>query len=156
MKCIALILVVSAMAGSHAQAQISPQSQCAAAVGAAQLAECLNAVGNTEEKRLNQVYNLIMKMFHAGAVDPMHSFFYDKQKELVAAERAWIRFRSAQCAAEATMMGPGASASGIVAATGDCMLKMTRERTAYLERIAEIVGNDSKLCRKSHDACRLE
>jgi uncharacterized protein YecT (DUF1311 family) len=94
-------------------------------------------------------------MFDAGAVNPMSAFFYDKKKDLVAAERAWVRFRDAQCAAEAGMLSQ-ASASGTVVATGDCLINMTRERIAYLEQAAASIKLDSTLCEKAASACRIE
>jgi uncharacterized protein YecT (DUF1311 family) len=112
-------------------------------------------VADETDKRLNAIYGLVIKMFDAGAVDPLSAFFYDKKKDLVAAERAWVKFRDAQCAAEAGMLSQ-ASASGTVVATGDCLMKMTRERIAYLEQVASSIKVDSKLCEKAASACQIE
>jgi hypothetical protein len=98
-------------------------------------------------------YNLVMKMFDAGATEPDTSFFYDKKREVVAAERAWVRFRDAQCAAEAVMIAPG---SGAATVTAGCLLAMTRERIKYLENLVAALKYDSKLCEKDADACRLK
>jgi uncharacterized protein YecT (DUF1311 family) len=92
-------------------------------------------------------------MFNAGTLNPMTSSFYDEPKELAAAENAWLQFRDAQCNAESSMIGP-LSASGVVLATGDCMLKMTRDRIEYLRKVAEMIGHYSKLCSMDQSACR--
>lgn len=141
------------LACSELHAENSSQPNCDV-VGASPLAECLSNVQALEDKHLNAVYSLITKMFEAGAVDPT-AFFSDKQKDLVVAERAWIRFRDAQCAAEADMLSQ-ASALGTVMVLGQCTLKMTRERIAYLVGVASSLKSDSKLYEMSPDACRVK
>jgi uncharacterized protein YecT (DUF1311 family) len=148
-----VIAAVGLMAWPHVRAEDISKSKCDVA-GAAALAQCLNTTLVVEDKRLNAVYGLIMKMLDAGAVDPA-AFFYNKQKSLVAAERAWVRFRDAQCAAEVDMLNQ-ASSSGEVQVSGDCMLKMTRERIAYLKGVAASLTSDSKLCEKDADACQMK
>jgi uncharacterized protein YecT (DUF1311 family) len=56
-----------------------------------------------------------MKMYDAGAVDPLTSFFSDKKKRVVVSERAWIKFREAQCSAEGILVIPG---TGVPTVTG--------------------------------------
>jgi uncharacterized protein YecT (DUF1311 family) len=155
MKHLAIVAAVGIIVWSHVQAEDLPLPKCDGAVGAAQLGKCLNDALDAADKRLNAIYGLIMKMFDADAVDPMSAFFYDKKKNLVAAERAWVKFRDTQCAAEAGMLTQ-ASASGTVVATGDCLIKMTRERIAYLEQAASSIKFDSKLCEKAASACQIE
>ena len=48
------------------------------------------------------------------------------------------------------------SASGTVAATGGCLMKMTRERIAYLSQVALSIKSDSKLCEEAASACQIE
>jgi uncharacterized protein YecT (DUF1311 family) len=86
------------------------------------------------------------------AVDP-HDFFYDKKKDLVAAERTWIKLRDAQCAAEGQMLSRG-STSGPVVATGECLVKMTQERITYLGQVASSIKSDSMLCKETASACQ--
>jgi uncharacterized protein YecT (DUF1311 family) len=155
MKHFAMVAAVGIIAWSHVQAEDLPWPKCDGAVGATQLGRCLNDALEAADKRLNATYGLVLKMFDAGAADPMGAFFYDEKKNLVAAERAWVRFRDAQCAAEAGMLSQ-ASASGTVVATGDCLMKMTRERIAYLEQAASSIKLNSKLCEKTASACQIE
>jgi uncharacterized protein YecT (DUF1311 family) len=154
MKHLAIVAAVGIIAWSHVQAEDLPWPKCDGAVGAAQLGKCLNDALDAADKRLNAIYGLIMKMFDGGAVDPMRGFFYDKKRDLIAAERAWVKFRDAQCAAEAGMLSQ-ASASGTVVVTGDCLIKMTRERIAYLEQAASSIKLDSKLCEQAASACQI-
>jgi uncharacterized protein YecT (DUF1311 family) len=154
MKHLAIMLALGITAWSHVQAEDLLSPKCDGAVGADQLGNCYNAALNAADKRLNAIYGLIMKMLDAGAVDPMSAFFYDKRKDLVAAERAWVRFRDAQCAAEAGMLSR-ASASGTVMVTGNCLMKMTRERVAYLEQTASSIKQDSMLCEKTESTCQI-
>jgi uncharacterized protein YecT (DUF1311 family) len=151
MKFLVFITAVGLLACSEIQAENS--SQPCDVAGASSLAECLTDMQAREDKHLNTIYSLIMKMLEAGAVDPT-AFFSDKQKDLVVAERAWIRFRDAQCTAEADMLSQ-ASASGTVMVLGQCTLKMTRQRIAYLRDVASSLEPNSKLCEKDADACRV-
>ena len=151
MKYLSLVVAVWAIAWSIVQGEDIREPKCEP--GAARLAECLDKALKTEDKRLNAVYILIMKMLAAGEVDP-HAFFADKHEKLVAAERAWIQFRDAECATEEAML-TGASASGEVGVAYDCQLRMTRERTVYLEGVASSLRSNSKLCENDADACRV-
>jgi uncharacterized protein YecT (DUF1311 family) len=114
----------------------------------------LEAKQKSEDVRLNAIYSLAMKMLDAGEVNPT-SFFSEKRKALVAAERAWIKFRDAQCDAQGAML-TGASASGIVGVSGECQLAMTRKRIAYLKGVARSLTSESNLCEKSPELCRIE
>ncbi|KQO08354.1 lysozyme inhibitor LprI family protein [Sphingomonas sp. Leaf242] len=51
---------------------------------------------------------------------------------LTAAQRAWIAYRDAQCAVEGQEMRGG---SGEPMIAGQCLARLTRERTAYLKRV---------------------
>jgi uncharacterized protein YecT (DUF1311 family) len=51
---------------------------------------------------------------------------------LIAAQRAWIAYRDAQCAVEGQEMRGG---SGEPMIAGQCLARLTRERTAYLKRV---------------------
>jgi uncharacterized protein YecT (DUF1311 family) len=156
MKHVAIVAALGMIAWSHVQAEDDHlRTTCDAAVGAEQLSKCLDGELDGADKRLNAIYGLIMKMFDAGAVDPMSAFFYDKKRNLVVAERAWLKFRDAQCAAEAGMLS-GASASGTVEVTGACLMKLTQERIAYLKQAALSIRVDSKLCEKTAKACQIE
>jgi uncharacterized protein YecT (DUF1311 family) len=153
-KYLACIAAVGFMVWSRVPAAEFAEPTCATP-GADQLARCLNNASENEDKHLNSIYSLIIKMLDAGAVDPMTAFFYDKKKDLVAAERAWVKFRDAQCAAEATMLGP-ASASGTVQVTYNCFSRLTQERIEYLKDVASSAKPQSKLCENQADSCQIK
>lgn len=154
MRHLAIVVVAGIIVSSQVEAKDLTWPKCDGAVGADQFAKCSNEVLAAANKRLNAIYGLIMKMLDAGGVDP-EVFFYDEKQDLVVAERAWIKFRDAQCAAEVGMMSR-ASASGVVAVTGDCLMKMTQERITYLEQTAASIKVDSMLCAKDASACEIE
>lgn len=52
---------------------------------------------------------------------------------LTDAQRAWIRFRDAQCSWE----GLGMRGSGGPQLEGECLARMTRERTLYLKSLGD-------------------
>ena len=65
MKYMSLILAIAGLGWSHAHAE-----DICGVGGASALAECLNEKQMNEDKHLNAVYNLIMRMFDAGAAEP--------------------------------------------------------------------------------------
>jgi uncharacterized protein YecT (DUF1311 family) len=119
---------------------------------ALQVESCQAAALDAAEKRLNGVYSLVMKMFDAGAVDPVTSFFSDKKQRVVIAERAWVRFRDTQCAAEGILVIPG---SGVPTVTGRCLLTLTEERIQFLEGLERELRYTSKFCEKDDAPCKL-
>jgi uncharacterized protein YecT (DUF1311 family) len=154
MKLLLLISLIAVTMQSHVYAEEFSEARCAGVVGAALLGDCLDKTLQEEDRHLNSVYALIMRMLDAGAVDPESAFFYDKKKDLVAAERAWFKYRDAQCGAEVTMIGR-ASASGKVTVISDCLSKMAKERVMYLNRVVSSLSFESRLCRADADACRI-
>jgi uncharacterized protein YecT (DUF1311 family) len=118
-----------------------------------QMESCQAAALGTSEKRLNGVYSLVMKMFDSGAVDPVRSFFPEKKKRLVLAERAWAKFRDAQCAAEATLVIPGTAVAKI---EGTCLLRLTKERVQFLEGLERELRYTSKFCEKDGSPCEFQ
>jgi len=155
MKCLLLISLIAAVTTQlHVYAAEFSEPRCAVVAGAALMGDCLDKALREEDRHLNSLYNLIMRMLDAGAVDPASAFFYNKKKDLVLAEQAWFKFRDAQCGAEASMTGQ-ASASGKVTVTFDCLSKMARERIVYLNGVASSLSFESRLCLANADACRV-
>lgn len=154
MKFLLLISLIAVTPQSNVYAVEFSEPRCAAVAGAQLVSDCLDKTLREEDRHLNSIYALIMRMLDAGAVDPASAFFYNKKKDLIAAERAWFKYRDAQCGAEATMIGR-ASASGVVTVTFDCLSKMAKERIVYLSRVASSLSFESRLCRANADACRI-
>ncbi|MGU3389580.1 lysozyme inhibitor LprI family protein [Sphingomonas sp. M1A8_2b] len=53
---------------------------------------------------------------------------------LIAAQRAWSAYRDTQCVAEGQAMRGGSLEPMI---EGQCLARLTRERTAYLKRVED-------------------
>jgi uncharacterized protein YecT (DUF1311 family) len=118
-----------------------------------QVQSCQAAALDAAEKRLNGIYSLVIRMFDAGAVDPVRSFFPDKKKQVVVAERAWSKFRDAQCAAEGTLVIPG---TGVAKVEGSCLLTLTQARIKFLEGLMGELRYTSKFCEKDASPCKFE
>ena len=71
---------------------------------------------------------------------------------MVVAERAWVKFRDAQCAAEGTMVIPG---TGVAKVEGKCLLTLTQERIQFLEGLMRELRYTSKFCEKDLSSCKL-
>ena len=154
MKFLLLICLIAATTQSQVYAGEFSEPRCAAVAGAAPVGDCLDRTLREEDRHLNAIYASIIRMLDAGAVDPASAFFYNKKKDLVAAERAWLKYRDAQCGAEATMIGQS-SASGKITVAFDCLSKMAKERIVYLNRVASSLRFESRLCRANTAACRF-
>jgi uncharacterized protein YecT (DUF1311 family) len=118
-----------------------------------QVQRCQATALDAAEKRLNGVYSLVIRLLDAGAADPVRSFFPDKKKQLVIAERAWAKFRDAQCAAEGTLVIPG---TGVAKIEGRCLLTLTQERIQFLEGLMGELKYTSKFCEKDGSPCKFE
>ncbi|MFJ4347189.1 lysozyme inhibitor LprI family protein [Pseudomonas sp. NPDC089401] len=84
------------------------------------MSACIQAESQLQDARLNRVYKQLMAKLEAGP-----------QKGLRDAQRQWIGFRDANCKFHVQASG------GTLAQLegGMCMLDMTRERAAELERV---------------------
>jgi uncharacterized protein YecT (DUF1311 family) len=112
---------------------------------------CQRTAIDAAEKRLSEHYSLVLRMFDAGAVDPKAAFYFDKRKAFVAAERAWSSYKAAQCRDEGTLLFAG---SGAATFTGDCLLRLTRERIKYLESLVPQLQSTFRLCKRDSSACK--
>ena len=153
MKNLALIFLIGLISGVGARADTPPESKCEG--GPQRLAECLDSVSTTEDRRLNAIYSLIGKMLDAGSANPSYPIYTNEKQDLVTAERAWNKFREAQCAAEVSLSGP-LSASGSVSITGNCWIAMTRKRISYLEGVSKLIASHSLLCAKTPGVCQTK
>jgi len=82
-----------------------------------------------EDKKLNAAYQRILKELGKPGDE---TAIYDRtrqKKELTEAQRAWVRFRTTDCALEGTLT----QGSWADVFTVDCETRMTKERTKILE-----------------------
>lgn len=116
-----LALVVATMAANvpaPAQHMNEKDSPCAGVVVTADLTTCLAEAREMADTQLNAAYRNLR-----GRLDPA-----DVQR-LIAAQRLWIQYRDANCAAERDLYDGGTAASPAYLA---CLEAMTRARTREL------------------------
>ena len=104
---------------STAQHMNAADAPCRGPASNAEGTRCFIDASHTADKKLNQVYARVGEV-----LDP------DEQKELQAAQRLWLKFRDANCAAERNLYGGGTAVSMVYAA---CIKADTRQRTAELK-----------------------
>ena len=86
------------------------------------MGECLKAETQVQDQRLNRVYKQLLGKLPA-----------DQQKSLRDVQRKWLAYRDANCQFHRTASG------GTMAQLegGTCLMDMTRERAAELERVVD-------------------
>ncbi|NIX94200.1 DUF1311 domain-containing protein [Pseudomonas fulva] len=86
------------------------------------MGECLKAETQVQDQRLNRVYKQLMGKLSA-----------DQQKSLRDVQRKWLVYRDGNCQFHRKASG------GTMAQLegGTCLMDMTRERAAELERVME-------------------
>ena len=89
----------------------------------ATLNQCAERDRAAADRALNQVYQQVVQRLSGPDLQ-------DRRKALVAAQRAWVAFRDAQCRFD-TVAVDGGSASGMVSA--GCLTGLTQARTARLK-----------------------
>lgn len=98
---------------------------------------CLNAEAEVWDGFLNAEYRAAQDWVKAADADEAAHFpaFAVRAEKLLAAQRAWIAFRDAECALEYARWGSGSMRN---IAHADCVMRMTAERTIQLGRIREV------------------
>ena len=85
-----IILTVSAFLGGNAHAL-----NCEKAITTPELNECASISQKKAEAKLNNVYQRVLKSLNQK--DDSLESYSDMRKTLIAAQRAWITFRKADC-----------------------------------------------------------
>jgi len=93
---------------------------CAAATGSIELNECAQRQFAQQEKQLNAVYQATLKALDGSAAKPL----------LVAAQRKWVAFRSADCDARRELFQGGSVAPQVYL---DCMSERAKQRAKELD-----------------------
>lgn len=116
--------------------------------------DCVQAELEKVDHLLNQIYGVVIKELSGGTDDPDPEPLLNSERlrTLVAAERAWAKFKDAQCNAEYMLIAPG---TGAAALSGQCAIDLTRERIRFLRGVEGQVGRNSTLCRTNKKACWL-
>ncbi|RON51117.1 lysozyme inhibitor LprI family protein [Pseudomonas frederiksbergensis] len=123
------------------------QDDCSEISSSSQVVRCSEATKNSADSQLNTSYHQLMARLESQySVDAKLGAEYSAQVK--ESQRAWIKLRDTNCAVEAFEIDAGKPA--YVAVVNNCIAKMSRERSAYLDGIApDIAGGGSRSCPSS-------
>lgn len=126
------------------------QDDCNEITISEQIDRCSDVAKNDADSQLNTSYHQLMARLEAQyRVEPDTGAAYTaKVKE---AQRVWIKLRDANCPLEAFEIKPGTSA--YVATVNNCIARMSRERTVFLDNIAPDIVSGSAVGRRSDVSC---
>lgn len=113
-----LFLLISPAFAQHMNEKDSP---CAAVVGTSDLVHCLSKARTAADVNLNTYYRRVLSTLRTRV---------DDAERLRHAERLWVEYRDASCAAEGALYGGGTGGPPAYLA---CMDEMTRARTKELQ-----------------------
>ena len=131
---------------ARSQEQVTPN--CAGTTP--EVNACVQLEVDEADKFLNKMYTLVIKGLKGGATDPMFGYFEYKRDALVTSERAWVKFRDAQCLAVGASYGTG---TGKPAGIGQCLITLTKERVKFVKQYGQTVLYGSVLCRDHKEVC---
>lgn len=114
----AIIVLLTSITQGSAQVMHYKDAPCTTWVSVAEVTQCFVLEAQRADMELNVLYNKIRQILAA-----------NERRQLRAAQRLWIQFRDANCAAERDLYGGGATASMAYEA---CLGSDTRQRTAEL------------------------
>lgn len=114
------------------------QDDCSEISSSPQVVPCSEAAKNSADSQLNTSYHQLMARLESQySVDPKLGVEYSTQVK--ESQRAWIKLRDTNCTVEAFEIEAAKPAH--MAVVNNCIAKMSRERSAYLDGIApETVG----------------
>lgn len=100
---------------------------------------------------LNATYRLILRELKSGSnVQNLDDDFKAELQPFIAAEKAWVTYKEAQCAFESSATDRLASYR-----RAGCEIKLTETRLATLKDVEAGIHDDSNLCIDNRDACIL-
>ncbi len=141
----ALLLPISA---------VYAQDDCSHVTSSLEMVPCSEAAKKAADAQLNVSYKQLMARLESGyRADPVLGAEYAaKVKE---SQRAWLKLRDANCPLEAFEIETGMPAH--VFAVNSCIARMSRERSAYLDKIVpELASDKSASTAPTSDGCPSE
>lgn len=126
------------------------QDDCSEITISEQIDRCSDVAKSAADSQLNTSYHQLMARLEAQyrAEPDTGAAYTAKVKE---AQRVWIKLRDANCPLEAFEIKPGTSA--YVATVNNCIARMSRERTVFLDSIAPDIVSGSTVGRGSDVSC---
>ncbi|BEM38633.1 hypothetical protein SME10J_23600 [Serratia marcescens] len=124
MRIVALPLIFSAFFSTSVLAANKPESNCLqTAQSQAELNDCAAQTYKNADGEMNKVYKKVMDTLKTSP---------EKSKALLQAQRAWLKFRDADC----TFLSSNSAGGSINAMSNAlCLSERTTERTSYLSKI---------------------
>jgi uncharacterized protein YecT (DUF1311 family) len=117
-RLITVFFLLTAIAPSFAQHMNEQGSSCPDAVTTLDMVKCFSNAKDASDKELNSLYQQVRKKLET-----------DEVKRLTVAQRFWIQYRDANCAAERSLYEGGTASAPVYLA---CFDAMTRARIREL------------------------
>lgn len=130
------------------------QDDCSNVTSSLEMVPCSEAAKKAADAQLNVSYKQLMARLESDyRTDPaLGAEYAAKVKE---SQRAWLKLRDANCPLEAFEIETGMPAH--VFAVNSCIARMSRERSAYLDKIVPVLASDkSASTAPTSDACPSE
>lgn len=130
------------------------QDDCSHVTSSLEMVPCSEAAKKAADAQLNVSYKQLMSRLESDyQADPaLGAEYAAKVKE---SQRAWLKLRDANCPLEAFEIEVGKPA--YVAVSNLCIARMSRERSAYLDKIVPALASDkSASTAPTSDACPSE
>ncbi len=108
---------------SIASAQLVQTIDCAKATTTVEINECTAREAKDADRKLNQIYQKLTPKLSS-----------KQRQRLTQAQLEWIKFRKGTCEYEAGELGGGTAST---AAYSSCITRVTKQRTADLQRYLE-------------------
>lgn len=144
------LLIGAALSGLLGLPTAFAQDDCNEITVSEQIDRCSEVAKSAADSQLNSSYHQLMARLEAQyrAEPDTGAAYTAKVKE---AQRAWIKLRDANCPLEVFEIKPGTSA--YVATVNNCIARMSRERTVFLDNIAPEIMSGSAVGRGSDVLC---
>lgn len=131
-RCVAALALCAVSAGS-ALAQTEPQIDCASPTTQADMNICASRDYDAADKALNAEYQTVRKIL-AERDNTANDLGKGAVDALVAAQRAWIAYRDANCEAVGFQARGGSMEPMLVSS---CLAEMSRKRAEELKTLSE-------------------
>lgn len=126
-----LLLCLSLHAVFSSAEEATTTLDCANVISTPDINTCTKMELDKQELKLNQTYQRVLSMFDALSKSPKETTYKSKlKKQLVEAQRLWVRYRKADCDTTYTYWSDG-TIRGVMYLS--CMIEKTNTRIEELE-----------------------
>ncbi len=114
-------------------------------------AACRNQLRDAVEQRLSALNARILWLLDEAIHNPRRAYPPENRDRVVEAQRAWVRYRDAQCEETVALLGDRSETSQSME---DCRMTMAVERIKQLEALEIFLNGRQKLCLSNVDTCK--